>query len=344
MLSEADAEGAVWIKLMPSGTFKARDGRGPWIAGDRAGMERIVERTRSYHAGVDIVVDYDHQSVFAAKDGVGGTAKAAGWVKELQVRDDGIYGRVEWTDAAASSIRAKEYRYLSPVLPHRQSDGLVYIIQSAALTNTPALDLATVAASAVLSSDIFKTEGTIMEAILAALGLAEGSGEDAVLSALNAHLNHSTAVAKALGLSGDAEPAAVIAALNTVLSANTPDPTKYVPIAALSQLQGEFKALKEGVDGKDAETAVLSAIKDGKLAPALKGWGMDLYKADKAAFSAFIENAPTLTTSQLKQPRRDANAPAALDDAQAAAIAALGVDPEAYRKTLAAEEAAKEAR
>lgn len=113
-----------------------------------------------------------------AGDGVGGTAKAAGRVKELQVRDDGIYGRVAWTAAASASIKAEEYRYLSPVIPHRKADGRVLMILSAALTNTPALDLEAAAASAVFSH--LSEEGTEMEKILTALGLPKGSGEDAV--------------------------------------------------------------------------------------------------------------------------------------------------------------------
>lgn len=45
---------------------------------------------------------------------------AAGWIREMQLRDGDsgaeLWGRVEWTDTAASHIRAGEYRYCSVVV------------------------------------------------------------------------------------------------------------------------------------------------------------------------------------------------------------------------------------
>lgn len=369
-LTVADADGA-WLQLIPAGTFKGRDGQGPFVAGDRAAMQVIIDNTKKFAGSTDLVVDYDHQSVFAAIPGVGGRAPAAGWIKELQVRDDGIYGRVEWTEAASASIKAKEYRYLSPVFLHAKDGGRVLVIRMAALTNTPNLDLAEVAASALVNLN--NSTGDSMDQILAALGLAKGSGEDAVLSAINALLTNSTAIAKALGLTDGAKPADILTAVNSAVAdrskfaqaaglaadakpdaivtavqsamSGTVDPRKFVPIEQVVALQTEMKSLKDTVVGDKAEEAVMSAIKDGKLIPALKDWGLDLYKKDAAAFGTFVGSAPQLTASQLgDQKKRDANAPAALDDAQLAAIAVMGIDPEAYRKTLAAEEAQREAR
>lgn len=153
----ADAATGAWMLLVPAGRFEARDGR-KFVSGSQSEMQAIIARTRQYHGTTDIVVDYDHQSVFGAKDGVGGTAKAAGWIKQLDVRSDGIWGRVEWTPAALEAIRAGEYRYLSPVIPHRK-DGRIIIILNAALTNTPALDLTAAAASARLSNLNLSDEG-----------------------------------------------------------------------------------------------------------------------------------------------------------------------------------------
>lgn len=41
---------------------------------------------------------------------------AAGWIKELQSRPDGIWGRVLWTALLREMIAAKEYRFLSPTI------------------------------------------------------------------------------------------------------------------------------------------------------------------------------------------------------------------------------------
>lgn len=359
-----DTNGA-WMLLVPAGKFEARDGRG-FDAGDKAAMEAIVARTRQYHAATDIVVDYDHQSVFGAKDGVGGTARAAGWIKELQVRDDGIWGRVEWTASARASIEAGEYRYLSPVIPHRK-DGSIILILNAALTNTPALDLTAAAASARFAPE----EGSDMEKTLAALGLAKGSGEDAVLTAVNAMLANSSALASAAGITGavakhddvlaaitaltaerkrfaeavglgaDAKADDVVAALTAKAS---PDPTKWVPIAVLTELRNEVKALKEGDAEAKASEVVEAAMKAGQITPAQKDWALSYAKQDLAAFSKFVEGAPTLTASQLRTQKRQGGEAGELDDAQLATCKALGLDPKTYAATLAEEAKQKDAR
>ncbi|RWE48621.1 MAG: hypothetical protein EOS24_34125, partial [Mesorhizobium sp.] len=104
---------------------------GPWVTGDKASMEQIVANTRQYAGSTDLAIDYDHQTVFGAIPGVGGKAPAAGWIKELQARDDGIFGRVEWTAAASAAIKAGEYRYLSPVFFHEKTTGRVLAIRMA---------------------------------------------------------------------------------------------------------------------------------------------------------------------------------------------------------------------
>ncbi|MEH3093318.1 MAG: hypothetical protein PGN20_15080 [Agrobacterium cavarae] len=60
----------------------------------------------------------------------------------------------------------------------------------------------------------------------------------------------------------------------------TVDPTKYVPIAQVTAMQADLNALKSTVETDKAEEAVANAIKEGKLAPALKEWGLSMHKAD----------------------------------------------------------------
>lgn len=367
----ADAATGAWMLLVPAGRFEARDGR-KFVSGSQSEMQAIIARTRQYHGTTDIVVDYDHQSVFGAKDGVGGTAKAAGWIKQLEVRSDGIWGRVEWTPAALEAIRAGEYRYLSPVIPHRK-DGRIIIILNAALTNTPALDLTAAAASARLSNLNLSDEGNDMEKILKALGLAEGSGEDAVLSAINSLIASSTAIATAVGLQADAGHGDILAAVNTALSdraaiataagkaasdktddivdavrsalkAGNPDPAKYVPINVVTELRDELKKVQDGTLSEKAENAVNAAIKDGRVTPGQKEWALSYAKSDLSGFEAYVKGSPVLTASQMAIVKRDENGRAPLDDAQRAVCSALGLSEEEYRKQLAADEAAEESR
>lgn len=368
VLAAGDADGEKWVQLVPAGTFSGRNGQGPWTTGDKASMETIVANTRQYAGSTDLVIDYDHQAVFGAVPGVGGTAKAAGWIKELQARDDGIWGRVDWTAAAAAAIKAGEYRYLSPVFFHDKSSGRVLAIRMAGLTNTPNLDLVAVAASALFN--VNNQTGESMDKILAALGLAKGTSEDGVVAAINAHLTSSTAIARAAGLTDAAKGEEVLAAVNSLVAdrakfakaaglAETakpddiltavqsavagarPDPTKFVPIEQVTALQNDVKELRKTLTADKAQEAVNTAIKDGKLAPALKEWGLDLYKADAKQFETFVGSAPVLTAPQLRTPNKTGATDEALDDAQLAVCSALGVSKADYQKTLKAEEEAR---
>lgn len=66
--------------------------------------------------GVDLVVDYEHQTLKGVE------APAAGWVKELKLEGGSIVAVVEWTPRGAEYLKNKEYRYLSPVVNVRRAD------------------------------------------------------------------------------------------------------------------------------------------------------------------------------------------------------------------------------
>lgn len=316
----ASAADDIWLKLIPAGTFSGRDGRGPYQAAD---LEQIADTTRRYAGATDILIDYEHQSRNSQENGK--PAPAAGWIKEVQARPDGLYGRVEWTPTAASLIKGKEYRYISPVYFHTKT-GDVLALQTVALTNIPNLDLFEVSAHSVFSATQPKTEVS-MKRLLAALGLSEGGSEDDVLVAINSLLTSSTALALAAGLTKDAKSEEISLAVHSAFadrkkiaiaagkaetatadeivsvlasahSAATPDPTKFVPIAQVTAMQADINALKNGAAAEKAEEAVSQAIKDGKLIPALKEWGVSMHTADPAKFFEFIGKAPVLTSAQ----------------------------------------------
>jgi len=313
-----------WIKLLPSGTFKTRDGRGPVVVGDKESMRAIVEASIARLGETEMMVDYDHQSVFGAVEGVGGTAKAAGWIKEFDVRPDGIYGRVEWTEAAKAAIEAGEYRYLSPTFIADKKSGKVSQILNVALVNMPAMDLEAIAARA----ESALTKGPTMDEILKLLGLAEGASEDDAKSAIEALQSGTSAIALAAGLDKDADVETITAAVKAGVDASKPDPSKYVPIEQVTALQSDLKALSAKIDGDKAETLVTAAIEDGKLAPALKDWGMDLAKKDLAKFEAFTASAPALTSTQLGNERKN-ETDADLDDTDLQVMSQMGLSRDA---------------
>lgn len=88
----------------------------------------------------DLPIDYEHQTLS------GGEAPAAGWYKNLFLKNDGIYTKVkEWTKKAEQYLLNKEYRYQSPVLMFNDVDGesgetIPLWISSIALTNSPFLN------------------------------------------------------------------------------------------------------------------------------------------------------------------------------------------------------------
>jgi Mu-like prophage I protein len=94
-------------------------------------------------APTELPVDYDHLSMDPDKPGDG---IAAGWFKDLQLRENGdeLWASVEWTPAAAKSIENKEYRFVSPsfVKDHTHKDGkkIGTTLLAAAITNHPFLE------------------------------------------------------------------------------------------------------------------------------------------------------------------------------------------------------------
>jgi Mu-like prophage I protein len=131
-----------WIQLIPAGTFSTNDGRGPFYNYE---PQAVVRVSREFLKG-GLPIDFDHATDRAAPEGR--PAPAVGWIRDFRVVAGAIQGRVEWTPLGAAALKAKEYRFISPVLqfdPPAGSDkgamtGRVLFIRRAALTNNPALD------------------------------------------------------------------------------------------------------------------------------------------------------------------------------------------------------------
>ena len=356
-------------QLLPAGEFAARDGRpGPgrtWKLSDEQGR-KIAAELSAIAARTPVVIDYEHQSRNSQENGK--PAPAAGWVKEVQARDDGLYGRVEWTANAAAAIKGREYRYVSPVYFHKP-DGDILALQSVALTNVPNLDMVEISAHSVFHFQPPKTE-VPMKRVLAALGLAEGTGEDDVLTAVNSLLTSSTAIAVAAGLTKDAKSEQVMTAVQSAFSdrkkiaiaagqaenapvdaivtvlaaahtAGTVDPTKFVPIAAFQEVRDQVNSLVTHKVDTDAETAVASAMRAGKITPAQKDWAISLHKADIKMFDDFVGKAPVLTSAQRSStaPPAAGSAAADLDDADLAVMRQMGLSAEDMKKSREAMEA-----
>ena len=58
----------------------------------------------------------------------------------------------------------------------------------------------------------------------------------------------------------------------------------------------------------------------------MEQWGLDLYRKDAAAFSSFVDGAPTLTAPQLRRIVKEADGIAVLSAEQETVAKALGLD------------------
>ncbi|WP_026784219.1 phage protease [Pleomorphomonas koreensis] len=325
-----------WVQMMPAGTFTGRDGRGPFIAGNKARIERIAEATRRYHGATEMVIDYEHQTLKAAESGK--PAPAAGWVKEIEARDDGLYGRVEWTANAAAAIAAKEYRYLSPVLFHT-ADGHVLGLNMASLTNVPNLQMAEVSAHAAEIFQPAEDQDPMLAKLKKLLGLPEDATDDAVFTAAHSLATGVSAMAVLVGKPEGTPIGDITAAMTSAMAAakpTEPDPTKFVPVAQVSALQADLNTLKANIAKSAAETDVDEAIKAGKIVPALRDWAISLHTADTSAFKAFVSNAPVLTSAQVRGNKPTGGEPD-LSDSDVTAMRALGLSKEEFLKAKASE-------
>jgi phage I-like protein len=284
-----------WVHLVPAGNFSGRDGRGPY--------ELDADAVLSAFAGwgIDLVVDYDHQTLTAEKKA--GPVPAAGWIKKLELREDGVWGQATWTETAAKALAAKEYRYLSPVFAYDPDTGRVVSLSGAGLTNTPNLYLH----AAASQGDPMSKE--LQERVAHKLGLAPTASAEEILAELDKKKDLLTAAQAA--------------------QSAAPDPTKYVPLDQHEAVSRKLAELEGEVKAKAAADAVSAAMSAGKIAPAMEGWAKDYAMADLEGFAKYVEAAPVIASSHsMKRPDGDGHSELSEDDRTAARL--LGMSEEAF--------------
>lgn len=259
-----------WVELLPAGHIvTGRDGRAWRNSNPQGVVDQFVNRN------VDLVIDWEHASEHRAPNGQ--DAPAAGWVKELVVRDGAVWGRVEWTERAIAQLQRKEYRYLSPVFLFTRDENQIARLSSAGLTNQPNLELT------ALNQQTHQEELPVWKELLKKLGLSEDATEAQAIAALNQ----------------------IQADLDTAKNReSTPSLDKYVPRADFDQAQQRaanaeqtLNTLKKEREDETIETAINQALEDGKIAPAT----VDYHKAQCRTegglerFKTFVESAPAIT-------------------------------------------------
>jgi phage I-like protein len=328
-----EADGAPeWIQLLPAGEIRTHDGRGPYRVTDPAAL-----MSASLPAGEKLVLDENHATDLLAPKG--GSAPARGWIVELQAREGGIWGRVEWTGEGRKLIEDKAYRGVSPAILHARN-GVVDRILRASLINTPNLvGMASLHSEGqtdmdwkVMLIELLGLDGNASDADIAAAlkaRMGDGNTETALQSAL-------APIALAVGLAETATPAAVLAGVKA-RAGRDESSTILALQGELATVASQLNELREAGTRAAAESFVDGAIRAGHVGvKPMRDRYVSLHMADPAGTEALIGALPVLHGTRLSdapKPREDG----ALGEADQAVIALMGLDPEAYKKTLAAQ-------
>lgn len=245
------------VHLLPVGRIRGRDGR----IFEMTDPEELVALFDQ--GGIDLPIDYEHQGDDPNRQR-NGPVPAAGWIKALEVRPDGIWGDVSWTAKARDMIQAREYRFLSPVLMHTKTGGRITRLKGASLVHRPNLDLTALASEGDDMTDPDDTSA--MAAIAEALDLEPDADADAIIAA--------------------------IAELRGKADATEPDPAEYVPIAALKELMQDRGATKATLSEHLVEARVNDALNAGQITPAMRDWATALCAQDPDSFEDFLASTP----------------------------------------------------
>jgi phage I-like protein len=327
-----------WVHLLPTakGAILTFDGRGPYTV---VNAEAVIANSLRDPRGIPI--DENHSTNLAAPEGR--EAPARGWVAQMEARADGIWGRVDWTEAGRALVGDRAYRGLSPVILLQADAKTVFSITAASLVNKPNLrDLVSLNAETHAM--------TLMEQILKALGLAAGATDAEIIAACKAtkpaadpkpELQSALVeIGVALGIDGT-NTAAIVAAVKG----------KTVESGSLVALQAENTALAGRV--ATMETASKRAASEAFVDAAIAAKRAGLNATTRETYIALHMEQPAMAETMIKGmplmgPSGLTAAPPAADgtvtslNAEQAAVATqLGISKETYLATLQADRANK---
>jgi phage I-like protein len=322
-----------WIRLLPLGKVELADHREPFTV-DAKSLKSIVTAFRS--RGIDLVIDYEHQSLNGER------APAAGWIKDLEARGDGLWARVDWTEQARTYLAQREYRYFSPVLRLDPETRRPIALMHVGLTNVPAinhlpplvarwggetqageklelLDLAL--GTPRMAMESAKEKSKMVETLKALLGLKSDTEESAVFGkALEAF--------RELGLALDLPDDATVAQLRGAMEAHK------ASAARLAKAEEEVQALKGCLVEETTARFVEEALKAGKVSPAQRGWALEYCRRDPEGFRTYTERAPKLvpTGEEFHLKKEPFDEEHGLADDELAVCRSLNISAEAYLK------------
>lgn len=323
------ADGAPeWIHLLPAGTFSGVDGRGPYVAGD---LQVII--ANSIKPGRKLPLDINHSTDLLGTKGH--EAPAIGWIVEMEARDSGIWGKVEWTDKGRASVSGREYGYLSPAImatatpPHRIAQ-----IARASLTNDPNLTL-----TSLHSAHYEIGDPEMEEELKLALGLSADADNAAIVDAVKAAVTdkstHSATlsrISEAAGLAKDAGVDAIVTSLQSRSAGD--DVSKVTELEnTIVSLQSQLGTLATDAAKERAETVIGRAVDEGKIVPALRDRFISRHMKDPADVEAEIKLMPSIHSASLRNYRPAEGGDASLSPDDQKIVELMGLDSAAFVAT-----------
>lgn len=309
----ADGDGAPeWINLLPDGPVRTIDGRGPYTV---ASMAALI--AASLPEGGKLVLDENHATDKGMALGL--PAPAQGWIVALEAREDGLWGKVDWTGPGRQLMADKAYSGVSPVIAHTK-DGRIMRLLRVSLTNTPNLQ-------GLVS---LHSEGSTMDwkaKLIELLGLDSSADDAAIDAALTAKMT-----AMAMQSQGDV--------LNLI-----EHPTVIALQSELTSATAQIKALTDGQARKDATAFVDGAIREGRagLKPQREEY-IALHMREPALAEKLIGSMIRLVGSTATSGVViDDNGERGLTAEDRQVMATFGITEEAYRAELKSQGLQKEA-
>lgn len=187
-----------WFHLVPRGEYPhtGDDGKTRVQVIDDASLDAMLK-----NFAPKVLIDQEHFSHMPDK-----SSEAMGWISELQKRDDGLWGKVEWTDIGDAAVKNRRYRFLSPTWRKLQSLGGDKVrplhLLDVGLTNQPNIRGMVPLSNREGSEEFRRTDPADsnnknqtkapMKQIAALLGLAAEASEDSILTAVTALKNRAT--------------------------------------------------------------------------------------------------------------------------------------------------------
>jgi phage I-like protein len=340
----AGAPGRVLMQITPEGAFGPNDGRAMDVPAWRIDAAIAAAVIAAFNPAQPLVIDYEHQTLNAEANGQ--PAPAAGWMHGLRWIDGrGLFAAPELTARARQLVADGEYRYFSPVFEYSRTSGDVQRVLMGALTNNPAISgMQAVALTAAATARLpvnqpLSQENTVtlLQQLLAALGLPAQTTEAQAMAACAAHKARADAALAALKLQSDAGADAVTAACTALARPAAPDPAQFVPVAVVGELQTNIAALTARQHARDTDDVMAPALADGRLLPAEEAWARDTAKtpAGLASLAALLKVRQPIaalsgTQTQGKPPAGQPGT--ALSADELAVAAACGMTPEQFAK------------